>query len=69
MCKYHEVGRFLDENDDNSTIDYEAAFFHLQQAADLGEIEALVNIAKVYMQLPHDILSDYQVKVNTLLQI
>ena len=63
MCKYHEIGRFLEENDDLNKIDYEAAFFHLKQAANLGEIEALVNIAKIYMQLPHDVLPDYKVEV------
>lgn len=64
MCKYYEVGRFLDDTDDLSKIDYEAAFFHLKQAANLGEIEALVNIAKIYMQLPHDILPDFKVPAS-----
>jgi elongation factor 2 kinase len=61
MCKYHELGRFL--KDDNDSIDHEAAFFHLAQAANLGVLEALVNLAKIYMQLPHDILPDYKVEV------
>ncbi len=60
MCKYHEFGRFLaDEHDE---IDYEAAFFHLNQAANLGVMEALVNLSKIYMQLPHDILPDYHIE-------
>lgn len=66
MCKYHEIGRFLDDADDLNKIDYEAAFFHLKMAADLGEIEALVNIAKIFMQLPHDILPEFKLQVNNL---
>lgn len=63
ICKYHEFGRFvLDEEHD--AIDYEAAFFHLQQAASLNVTEALVNISKIYMQLPHDILPDYKVEAS-----
>ena len=61
LCKYHEMGRFLvNENDD---FNEEAAFFHLKQSANLGVIEALINLAKIYLQLPHDILPSYQVEV------
>ena len=63
MCKYHESGRFLEDVDDLNKIDYEAAFFHLKMAANLGEIEALVSIAKIYMQIPHDVLPDYKIQV------
>ena len=63
MCKYHEIGRFLDEDDYNGEIDIDAAFFHLKHSANLGEIEALVNIYKTYMQLPHDIIPEYKVEV------
>lgn len=62
MCKYHEFGRFVAHEDDN--IDHEAAFFHLQQAANLGVSEALINIAKIYMQLPCDLLTEYKVDVS-----
>lgn len=34
MCKYHEIGRFV--RNENDKVDYESAFFHLQQAANLG---------------------------------
>ena len=61
VCKYHEFGRFQSEESD--AIDYEAAFFHLNQAANLGVTDALVNLSKIYMQLPHDILPDYKVEV------
>jgi len=63
MCRYHEMGRFLNENDPNSDIDIDAAFYHLKHAANLGEVEALVNISKIYMQLPHDILPEYKEQV------
>lgn len=61
LCKYHEVGRFL-ANPDTEEYNKEAAFFHLKQAANLGVIEALINIAKIYLQLPHDILSDFTIE-------
>jgi hypothetical protein len=62
LCKYHELGRFRD--DDSEACDEEAAFFHLKQAAYLGIKEALINIAKIYLQLPHEILPSYQVEVG-----
>ena len=61
LCKYHENGRFL--IDVNDKIDYEAAFFHLKHAAYLGVAEALKNTGRIYLQLPHDILADFQVEV------
>lgn len=60
MCKYHIMGRFSEN--ENDEIDEKAAFFHLQQAANLGVIEALTNMAAIYLDLPHDILSNYQVE-------
>ncbi len=64
MCKCHENGRFL--NHENYDFDCEAAFFHLQQSANLGVTESLTNIAKTYMQLPHDIFPEYKVEVRFL---
>ena len=61
LCKYHEMGRFL--TNENDEFNQEAAFFHLKQAAHLGVIEALVNMAKIYLQLTHDILPNFQVEV------
>lgn len=65
LCKYHEVGRFVVNADScdtiESEIDYEAAFYHLKQAANLEISEALCAIAKIYLQLPHDILPNYTV--------
>ena len=66
LCKYHEIGRFTTA--ENPDCDLEAAFYHLEQAANLGEVEALVNVAKIYMQLPHDILPSYQVDVSLLIK-
>ena len=62
LCIYHELGRFLTQ--ENQPIDNKTAFFHLEQAACLGDLEALLNLAKIYMQLPHDILPDFKVDVN-----
>ena len=61
LCKYHEMGRFL--TDDNEEFDTDAAVFHLKQAADLGVVEGIINFAKIYLQLPRDILSSYNVQV------
>lgn len=63
LCNYHEIGRFIDLGE-GEKIDHEAAFFHLKQAAKLGEVNALQNIAKIYMQIPRDILPEYKVEVN-----
>ena len=62
LCKYYENGRFLTEVNDK--IDYEAAFFHLKHAAYLGVADALKNAARIFLQLPHDILADFQVEVK-----
>lgn len=60
LCKYHIMGRFLKDITDQ--FDSEAAFFHLTQAANLSVIEAMTNIARIYLQLPRDILQDYKVE-------
>lgn len=52
------MGRFLaDQSSDE--YDMEAAFYHLKQAADLGIKEAMLNLAKIYLDLPHDVLASY----------
>lgn len=63
LCNYHEIGRFIDLENGES-IDNGAAFFHLKQAAKLGEVNALQNIAKIYMQIPRDILPQFKMEVN-----
>ena len=54
LAKYHEMCRFTDDG----TYDKKAALFHLQAAADCGVVVAIVNMARIYCDLPHDILSD-----------
>ena len=54
------MGRFVEED---AEFDSNAAFFHLQQAANLGVLDALLNISKIYLDSPHDILTGYKVPV------
>lgn len=51
------MGRFVNDGED---FDTKSAFFHLEQAAHLGNKEALTNIAKIYLNMPRDILSSYE---------
>lgn len=53
LAKYHEIGRFVLAD---SEIDWSAALFHEEHAALLGIKEAIVTMAKIYLQLPHDVL-------------
>lgn len=62
MTKYYECGRFSEAGVEG--YDEDAAFFHMEQAANLGVKDALVNIAKLYMQLPHTIMVDFKLEVN-----
>jgi elongation factor 2 kinase len=63
LSKYYEAGRFsTNKNDDQ--VDFEAAFFHLRQSASLKVVEALVNVAHIYLQLPHEVLVDFKIQVN-----
>lgn len=54
LAKYHELGRFSVQDED---YDKDAAFFHLKQSAMCGNMEAVNVMAKIYLQLPHDILT------------
>ena len=54
LAKYHEVCRFAE----NGLYDKNAAFFHLKSSADCGIIAAIINLAKLYCDLPHDVLTD-----------
>ncbi|XP_076338080.1 eukaryotic elongation factor 2 kinase-like [Tachypleus tridentatus] len=60
MAKYHELGRFTAE-DDEGEYDRDVAFFHMQHAADCGVMEAVVTMARIYLQLQHDLLVDISV--------
>ncbi|XP_016078211.1 PREDICTED: eukaryotic elongation factor 2 kinase isoform X2 [Miniopterus natalensis] len=59
MVHYHEGGRFCRENEE---WDRESAVFHLEHAANLGELEAIVGLGLLYSQLPHHILADVSLK-------
>ncbi|XP_053515471.1 eukaryotic elongation factor 2 kinase isoform X6 [Artibeus jamaicensis] len=59
MVHYHEGGRFCEKDED---WDRESAVFHLERAADLGELEAIVGLGLMYSQLPHYILADVSLK-------
>jgi len=54
LAKYHEICRFTDDG----SYDKSTALFHLKAAADCGVVDAILNIAKIYCRLPHDILSN-----------
>ncbi|XP_059752000.1 eukaryotic elongation factor 2 kinase [Balaenoptera ricei] len=59
MVRYHEGGRFCEKDEE---WDRESAIFHLEHAADLGELEAIVGLGLMYSQLPHHILADVSLK-------
>uniref|UniRef100_G3RGY7 Eukaryotic elongation factor 2 kinase n=1 Tax=Gorilla gorilla gorilla TaxID=9595 RepID=G3RGY7_GORGO len=59
MVRYHEGGRFCEKGEE---WDQESAVFHLEHAADLGELEAIVGLGLMYSQLPHHILADVSLK-------
>ncbi|XP_054722054.1 eukaryotic elongation factor 2 kinase-like isoform X2 [Uloborus diversus] len=58
LIKYHEMGRFTPESQE---YDHDAAFYHLKQAACCSNLEAVNLIAKIYLQIPHDLLCDITV--------
>ncbi|CAF4949387.1 unnamed protein product [Rotaria sp. Silwood1] len=58
MCKCYQVGRFSELGSEE--FDEESTFFHLEQAADLDVKEAIFILAKVYLDLPRDLLSHYR---------
>ena len=39
--------------------------FHLEQAAACGDLQALITMAEIHLQLPHDILVSATVQVIT----
>lgn len=61
MVRYHEAGRFCEKDKD---WDRESALFHLEHAADCGELEAIVGLGLMCSQLPHHILSEVTLEVN-----
>lgn len=61
MVRYHEAGRFCRKDE---AWDRTAALFHLQLAADLGELHAIVGLGLMCLQLPHHILPDVSLQVS-----
>ncbi|EHB13195.1 Elongation factor 2 kinase [Heterocephalus glaber] len=59
MVRYHEGGRFCKKD---AAWDRESAVFHLEQAADLGELEAIVGLGLMFSQRPHRILANVSVE-------
>lgn len=57
MAKYHEIGRFIIGDDKNpGDVDWESAVYHEEHAAELGELEAIVTMAKLHLNLERDVL-------------
>ena len=58
LAKYNDVGRFT-----NREPQMDCAMFHLEQAAACSVLPAIVTMAEIYLQLPHDILTSATVQV------
>jgi len=54
LAKYHEIGRFCDKHDEK--IDWDSALFHEVHAAELGELEAIITLAKLYLNMEREVL-------------
>lgn len=63
LAKYHEMQRFT--KPDSVGYDQDAALFHLRHAADCGNLQAIINVARMFIGLPHDILTDLTLEENT----
>ncbi|XP_077359075.1 eukaryotic elongation factor 2 kinase-like isoform X1 [Festucalex cinctus] len=61
MVRYHEAGRFCEKDEQ---WDEESAMFHLERAAQCGELEAIVAIGQCCLQLPHHILPNMEMEEN-----
>ncbi|XP_072523015.1 eukaryotic elongation factor 2 kinase isoform X2 [Salminus brasiliensis] len=59
MVRYHEAGRFCEKD---APWDQNSAVYHLERAAMCGELEAIVALGQCYLQLPHHILSEIEMK-------
>ena len=61
MAKYHELGRFAP---DDGSRNMEAALYHLRHAADCGALEAIIAMARICLQMTHDVLVEVNVSVS-----
>jgi len=59
LAKYHELGRFAKSEDE---IDFEAVLFHEKTAAELGVMEAVLTMARLYLGMQRDILVNYELE-------
>ncbi|XP_034049421.1 LOW QUALITY PROTEIN: eukaryotic elongation factor 2 kinase [Thalassophryne amazonica] len=57
IVRYHEAGRFCEKDE---PWDQDSALYHLEKAAQCGELEAIIALGQCYLQLPHHILPDLQ---------
>ena len=55
------MGRFCDNINE---VDWDAALFHERHAAELGVLEAIITLAKLYMGIQPDILVNCRVSVS-----
>ncbi|XP_021379419.1 eukaryotic elongation factor 2 kinase-like isoform X2 [Mizuhopecten yessoensis] len=63
MAKYHEIGRFVVGQERNEKdIDWESAIFHEEHAAELGEMEAMLTLSKLYLDMEREVLVSCVVK-------
>ncbi|GAB1598956.1 eukaryotic elongation factor 2 kinase-like [Argonauta hians] len=62
IAKYYELGRF--KSDADSTVDWDSTMYHEEIAAQLGTLEAIVCLARLYLGLQRDILVDCPVDVD-----
>ena len=64
MCKYYQVGRFSELGSEE--FDQTSAIYHLDLAAELCVTEAIFALAKIYLDLPRDLLPNYHAPVKIL---
>ena len=62
LAKYHEMQRFIQP--DSTGYDRMAALYYLRHAADCGHLEAIITMARIALQLPHDVLPDLCLEEN-----
>ena len=63
MAKYHEIGRFSVREVGDQEVDWDAALFHEEFAAQLGVLEAITTLARLHLGLQRDVLVNCTVQV------
>ena len=61
MARYHEIGRFSCEEDD---VDWDSALYHEEHAAQLGVLEAINTMARLYLGLQRELFVNCTVQVS-----